>query len=185
MLGLQRRGRRVLRMCRSLFCRGRSGGHSTLAAVIADMVHRGYVDDRLAVNIGDVRDVHVIHAGVVAEGSVVPISAPIADATITKAVVDATIEADLRTPVAFIPGEGAVAPTPITRSPEQANGGRLDPCTRHPEVAFIPVRPVAGRPQKTRGRDHRLRVNRQGRRSDCDRHAHAELREQGVRDGHY
>ena len=39
MLGLQRRWRPVLLVCRGLFCSGRSGGNSTLAAVIADMVH--------------------------------------------------------------------------------------------------------------------------------------------------
>src|SRR5208282_4819180 len=171
MLGLHRRCRRVVLVHRSLFHSGRSSGNSTLAAVIADMVHRGFVDYSLAVDIGDARDIHVIHGAVVEEASVVPISAPIADTTVAEAVVDATVEADALAPIAFIPGEGVAAPTPITRGPEQASGGRLDPCTRNPEVAFLTVRPVAGRPQITGRGDHGLSVYRQRGRSDRDRYA--------------
>ena len=96
MLGLHRRWRRVLLVCRCLFCSGRASGNSTLAAVIADMVHRGVVDYGLVVDIVNVRDVHVIHRAVVVEGSVIPISAFIADTTVAEAIVDATVEADLR-----------------------------------------------------------------------------------------
>ncbi len=110
------------------------------------MVHRGFVDYGFIVNIVDVCDIHVVHGTVVVEGIVVPISSFIADTAVAEAVVDTTVEADLRTPVAFIPSESVAAPTPIARGPEQANGGGLDPGTRHPEVAFIPVRPVAGCP---------------------------------------
>src|SRR5208337_1328704 len=175
MLALHRSCRRVLLVHRSLFHGGRSGGNSTLAAVVADMVHRGFVNYGLAVNIGDVRDVHVIHRAVVVETSVVPISAPIADTTVAKAVVDATVEADTLAPVTFIPCKGIVAPAPIAGSPEQANGRRLDPCAGNPEVAFITVRPVARCPQITGCGDHGLSVYRQRGRSDRDRHA--ELRE--------
>src|SRR5208283_2903688 len=155
MLGLHRRCRRVVLVHRSLFCSGRSSGNSTLASVIADMVHRGFVDDGLFVNIGDVRDIHVTHRAVVEEGSVVPISTAIADTTVAEAVVNATVEADSLSPVAFIPGEGVAAPAPITGSPEQASHGRLDPGTRHPEIAIIAISPVAGRPQIPGGGAHR------------------------------
>ncbi len=183
MLGLQRRWRSVLLVRRGLFCSARAGGNSTLAAVIADMVHRGFVDYGLVVNIVNVRDVHVIHRAVVVEGPVVPISAFIADTTVAEAVVHAAVEADSGAPVAFIPGKGVAAPTPITGSPEQVNGGRLDPRTRHPEIAFIAISPVTGRPQITVRGDHGLRVHRQRGRSDRDRHA--ELRERGGRYGQY
>jgi len=175
MLGLHCGCRRVLLVCRCLFCCGRAGGNSTSTAVIADMVYRGFVDYGLAVDISDVRDVHIIYRAVVEEGSVVPISAPIADTTVAKAVVDATVEADTLAPIAFIPGKGIAAPTPITGGPEQASGWRLDPCARDPEVAFIPVRPIAGRPQVANGGNHGLLINRQRGRSDRNRHA--ELRE--------
>ncbi len=146
-------------MCRGLFCSGRAGGNSTTAAVIADMVHGG-VNYGLVVNIVNDRDVHVIHCGVVVEGPVVPISASIANPTIAEAVVDATVEADLLAPVAFVPSVGVVAPTPVTRSPEQTCFRRLRPRTWHPKVAFISVRPVAGRPQITGSGDHGLFVHR-------------------------
>src|SRR5208282_4820781 len=114
--------------------------------VIADVVHCRFVDYGLAVDIGDVRDVHIIYRAVVEEGSVVPISTLIPDTAVAKAVVDAAVEADTLAPVAFVPGKGIAAP-----------------------------RPIAGSPQITDRRDHRLLVNRQGGRSDRNRHA--ELRE--------
>src|SRR5208282_3615771 len=161
MLGLQRCWWRVLLVGRRLFCRSRASRNSAFAAVIADMVHCGFVDYGLFVNIGDVRDVHVTHRAVVEEGSVIPVSASIADTTIAEAVVYAAVEADTLAPIAFIPGESVAAPTPITGGPQEANGGRLDPRPRHPEVAFIAaIRPVARRPQITGGGAHGLFVHR-------------------------
>ena len=91
---------------------------STRAAVITDVIVGGVVDYGLVVDIVNVRDVHVIHRAVVVEGAVSPISALIADTTITKAVVDATVEPNLSSPVAAIPSIGIVTPTPVTRRPE-------------------------------------------------------------------
>ena len=146
--------------CRSHLCSCGAGGNSTGTTVIADMVHRDVVDYGLVVNIVNVRDVHVIHRAVVVESSVIPISAFIADTTIAEAVVDATVEADIRTPVAAVPGVGVAAPTPITGSPEETNFGSHHPRTRHPEVAFTTISPVAGRPQIAVGGSHGLRVHR-------------------------
>src|ERR1035441_343923 len=117
------------------------------------MVHRRVVDYGFVVNIVNARAADIIYRAVVAEGPIVPIPAFIAGPTIPKTVVDATVEADLRTPVADIPGIGIAAPTPITWSPEQANFGSHYPRTRHPEVSLIAISPVAGRPQITIARD--------------------------------
>ena len=183
-LGLHRCWRRVLPACHRLFRGCRTGGNSTCATVIANMVYRGFVDYGLVVDVVNDRDIHVVHRGVVAEGSVGPISTAVADATVAEAIVDATVEADLAAPVAFIPSEGIAAPTPIAGSPEQANAGRLHPRARHPEIAFIAVRPITGRPQITFSGNHGLGVNRQRGRSDRD--GHAKLRERGGRYGqHY
>jgi hypothetical protein len=182
MLGLRRRRPRVLLVRRCLFRRAGAGVSSAVAAVIAHPVGR-VVDNGLVVNVVNVRHVHVIYRSVVLEGSVIPISAFIAGTAIAVAVVDAAIKADMRTPVAFIPGIGIAAPAPITGSPEQARFGSHHPRTRHPVVAFIPVSPVARRPQVTIGGGHRLLVYRQRRGSDRDRHA--ELREQRGRYGQY
>ena len=172
----------MLRVHRSLFYSGGTSGNSTLAAVKADVVHRGFVDHGLAVNIRYIRDVHITHRAVVEEVSVIPISASVADTAVAEAVVNAAIEANTLAPVAFIPGEGVAAPTPIAGSPEQAHGGRLDPRTRYPEIAFIPISPVAGRPQIAGGRNHGLCIHRERRRSDHD--GHAELCKRDGRYGH-
>jgi len=160
MLRLHRGWGRVSLSSRGLFPCGWAGADSTAAAVIADMVDRGVVDYGLVVNVVNVRDVHVIHRAVVVEGSVVPISAFVADATIAETVIDATVKAYLGTPVSVIPGKGVAAPTPITGSPEQARFGSHHPGTRHPEVTVIPVRPITGRPHVTVGGGHGLLIHR-------------------------
>src|SRR5271166_201956 len=146
-------------MCRGLFRCRRASVNPAVPAVVADVVVRGVVDDGLVVNIVNIRDVYVIHRAVVVETAVIPISALIADATVAEAIVDAAVKADIRAPVAFIPGKGVAAPTPITRRPEKANLGSHHPRTRHPEVPFLSVSPVAGRPQVTVGWSHGLLVN--------------------------
>src|SRR5579863_6210360 len=126
-------------MGRGLFRRGRARPGTTISAVIADVVVRSVVDDGLVIDVVNVGDIHIIHRAVVIEASVSPISALIADATVTKAVVNATVEADVRTPVAIVPGISIVAPAPISGSPEQANLGSHHPRSRHPEVAFLSI----------------------------------------------
>jgi len=182
MLSLERGWLRVLRMRISLLRRGRTRTDSSRAAVVADMVHRGGIDYGLAVNIVNHCSVHVIHRGVVAEVSVIPISASVARTAVAEAVVHAAVKADFRAPIAAIPGVGIAAPTPIARSPEQARFRRLHPRARNPEIAFIAISPVARSPQVAIGGNHRLLIHRQRRRSDGDRYA--ELRERSGRYGH-
>src|SRR5580698_3379383 len=171
----------MLLACCGFFCRGGAGVDPASAAVIAHIVDGGIVDDGLVVNVGNVGFADVIHREVVAEGSIVPISAFIADTTVAEAIVDATVEADMRAPVAAIPGEGAAAPSPITGGPEQAHRGRLHVRTRHPEVAFTPVTPVARRPQISCAGEDGLFIDRQPRWSDL--HRYCELRKQNGRYG--
>ena len=182
-LGLHCGCRRVSRACRGFFRGCRACGNSATAAVVADVVYPGFVDHGFVIDIGNVYATDVIHRGVIEEASVIPISAAVAYATVAETVVDTTVEADGLAPVAFIPGEGVAAPAPIAGSPEQARFRRLDPGARHPEVAFIAIRPVAGRPHIAGGWNHGLGVYRQRGRSDRDRHA--ELREQTGRYGHH
>ena len=82
-------------MRRGLFRCGRASVNPAVPAVIADMVERGVVDYGLVVDVVNIRDVNVIHRAVVVEAAVIPISALIADATISKAVIDATVKADI------------------------------------------------------------------------------------------
>src|SRR5208282_929355 len=180
-LGLHCSCRYVALVRGCLLGRGGAGANSTSATVVADVVYSRGVDNGLVVNIGNVHATHVVHRGVVEEGAVVPISASIAHPAIAEAVVDAAVEADLRAPIPAIPGKGIAAPTPIARSPEQASFRRLDPGTGHPEVAFVAIRPVAGRPHIADRGNHRLLIHGQRGRSDHDRHA--ELSEQTGRYG--
>src|ERR1700689_821751 len=144
----------------SLFRGGRARGNSTISAVIADVVVRGVVDHGFVVDIVKIRAANVIHRAVVVEASVIPISALITETAVAEAVVDASVKADIRTPVAFIPGECVAAPTPVTGRPEQASLRSRHPRACDPEVAFVAVRPVAGGPHVTIRWGHRLRVDR-------------------------
>src|SRR5271166_2982276 len=117
MLSLHRGCRHVMLTSRCLFCRGRPGGNSAGAAVIAHMVDCRFIDYGFLVNIVNACDVDVIHRAVVLEGPVVPISASIAETTVAEAVVDAAVEADACAPVPAIPGVRVVIPSPVTGSP--------------------------------------------------------------------
>jgi hypothetical protein len=89
-----------------------------MAAVIAYVVDRDVVDDGLVINVADARHVgDVRHRAVIEEGSMIPISAFIADTTVAESIVDAAVKPDMRTPVPGIPEERPAAPTPITRRP--------------------------------------------------------------------
>src|SRR5579859_6619852 len=147
-------------MHRGLFRCGWASVDAAVSAVIADVVVRGVVDYSLVVNVVNIRNVHVIHGAVVVEAAVSPIPTLITHAPIAEAVVDATVEADIRAPVAFIPGKGIAAPAPITRRPEKANLGSHHPRPRDPEVAVLSICPVAGRPQVTISGSHRLGIDR-------------------------
>jgi hypothetical protein len=154
--------------------RGRAGSGSPRATVIAHIVHGSIVDNGLVIDIGNVGRAYVVYFAVVIEPPVIPISALIADARITVAIVDAAVETDLGTPISGIPDVDAVAPAPIARSPEQTDCRDLYPCAWDPVVAIIPVRPISGCPDKTFGGTRRLLVH--GQRGWRDVNGHGDLR---------
>src|SRR5580704_12054805 len=139
-----------------LFLRGRRTSRDTaMPAVIADVA--AVLDNRLLINIVDNVDVHIIHPAVIEKVAAVPVTTGIAGADVTKSVVDSTVEADLRAPVAGIPKIGAVNPTPVTRRPEKTYFGRFHPRARNPEIStIIAVAPVAWRPDITIARTNGL-----------------------------
>ena len=157
-------------------CRSRIG--STVAAVVADAVHARIVDDRLVVRVMNDRGVYVHDRGVVEELPSLPVSALKASAHVSESIKNATVEADLVSPIASVPDVNAVAPSPISRSPQETDFGRENPRARHPVVVTIGIvpSPIAGRPEIAFTRTDGLYVNRQKRRSNRDRHADA-LRE--------
>src|ERR1700722_8014418 len=174
-LDLRRKRGLVWFASRSFLGRSGVGSDSTLAAVEGDVglvVHdHGTVD----VNISDVDSIDMHHGGVVEEPAVAPFSSEEADASVTEAIVNATVKTDVRTPITTMPGVKAAAPSPVARSPKHSDG-RHHPGAGHPVVASIIVPcPVAGRPQVAGAGTDRLRVNRQRRRTNANRDAHPDL----------
>jgi hypothetical protein len=158
-----------------------SYGDSASAPVIGDaIVDDGRVvdDDRAVVDMGDV-DVDAVDGAVVVEVISVPIAAVITAAGVTKAVVNSAVEADVRTPVAGVKKEAAVAPSPIAGGPKEADFGRFDPGAGHPVIVgdIVVIGPIAGRPDIAIAGADGLLVNRKRRRADAD--GDADLREGG------
>ena len=156
-------------LAREIFLRGgRTRGDAAAAAVVADV---GVVDDDIPlINIVYDRDVYIVDAAVIEKIAAAPVAAGVADAGITETVVDATVEADLRSPVTGVPDVGAAIPAPVARGPEKSNRGRLDPSSRHPKIsAIIAVAPISRRPDVAGFGANGLGVNGQGGRSNRDR----------------
>jgi hypothetical protein len=61
--------------------------------------------------------VHVADVGVISKVPAIPPAAEEADAAVPEAVINAAVEADLRSPVSAMPKESAAAPAPIPWSP--------------------------------------------------------------------
>jgi len=150
------------------FARRRARANSASPAVVTHAVHGEVVGNRPVVNVGDVRTAEIVHRAVIEEIPAPPLTTDKAPARVAKAVVDAAIEAHMRSPITRVEDEGGSAPTPVARSPQQARLGRHYPGAGNPEVASIGVIcPVAGRPHIAGRRARRLRINWDGRRSDA------------------
>ena len=150
------------------------------AAVVADVVF-GDMHDRGVVGIVNDGRVHVIHIGVVSEVATFPAAAFISKAAVPIAVIDAAVVANLRAPISFIENERVAAPAPITRSPEEAYLGWLNPRAGHPEITTVVKSPVARRPEVTVGGADRLLIDGKRGRSKAHGNADAELGGRTVR----
>jgi hypothetical protein len=147
---------------------------STAGTAIVANVGRVVDDDGLVVDVGDRRVGDVVDGAVVEESAAAPIAAFVADASIAVSIGNAAVEADFRTPIAFMKGIDAVVPAPISWRPQQLRFRRQRPRARYPIIARIVIPgPIAGRPDVAWGRDRRLIVNRQRRRRDIDSYAGA------------
>src|ERR1700733_4835181 len=144
-----------------------------MSAVIAD-VARGADVLSLVISVAEIPAAEIVHRLVVAEAIVAPVAAFISGATVAVSIVHAAVESDFISPIPAVPRVQAVVPSPISRSPQQAFAGRLNPGARHPEIALVAVGPVARCPQIAFLRAGGLRVNDQCGRSDRD--GRAELR---------
>jgi len=91
----------ALAKCAFLF---RTGMHidSACATVVTDPVHGDVIYNRLVIDV-NISDGHIGHPAVIEKGAAPPISASVAGTEISEAVVHATIEADVRSPISGMP----------------------------------------------------------------------------------
>src|ERR1700692_2974563 len=109
-LGLQRRGRHVFFVRHGLLLRRRLGVGSASASVEARSRRVGVGNDGLLVDMGNRNAAEIIDGSIVGEHAIVPVSALVADAAVAIAIIDATVETDLLSPIAVIPTVIAVLP---------------------------------------------------------------------------
>ena len=109
---------------------------------------------------------HMHNRAVVEERSASPLAANEADAAVAETIVNAAVEANVRTPISLVPAVPAMLKAPVAGRPEHACG-RDHPGSRNPVISaiFIPT-PVAGGPEVARSRASGLLINRQSGRSD-------------------
>ena len=163
-LQLRPHGRSMLFMARSQFSRSGSHLQPTRSAVETHTGAAPVFAHRVVVDVVYHGDVQVVDRAVVVEMAATPVAALIADTDIAKAVVDAAIVADMRTPVATVKAIAVVVVAPVAGGPESALVGSLNPSAGHPVVARWSIAPVSGRPQIVVTGSRRLVVVGQGRR---------------------
>ena len=144
----------------------RSGSHLEPARSAVE-AHTGttpvFVDGAI-VDVVYHRDVDVVDRAVVVEVTAAPVAALVADTDVSIAIVDAAIEADVRTPVSTVEAVTVIVIAPVAGCPERALIGSLDPYAGYPVVARLRISPVAGGPEIIVAGSLRLIVLRQGRR---------------------
>jgi len=183
--GLRGRWREVPCAGKPLLFGGRSRVGSTIAAVVADAIHARIVDDRLVVRVMNDGGVYVHDRGVVKEVAASPVSALKASAHVSESIKNATVEADLVSPIASVPDVNAVAPSPISRSPQETDFGRENPRAGHPVVVAIVIvpSPIAGSPEVAISGANGLLIHGYCWRSKTDRNINGDLRGGGGRNG--
>lgn len=88
----------------------RPHGNTAASAVVTDAIDRNLVDHGLVIDVRDTAVAEVVDGTVVIEDVMPPVTAVIAGTGITVTVIDAAVEADLRSPVAGIENVEAVTP---------------------------------------------------------------------------
>src|SRR5664279_3864807 len=100
MLGLSRHRWNMSLRRSSLLGSSRTRVDPAIAAVVTNAVHLGIVDCCCVINIVNVRNINIVHCAVVVEAVVLPAAALVALSEVAVAVINATIEPYLRTPIA-------------------------------------------------------------------------------------
>src|SRR6202049_1539342 len=157
--------------------------HATVAAVEANAVTLVVVIYSCVVNIVIARDVYVAYRLIVVKVAVIPAAAFVAAARIAVAVVDAAVETDFGSPVAFVEDVVVAIAAPVAGGPEIADFGSHDPRSGNPIIIFVAVSPVTGGPDVAVPGGNGLIINGQFGRGDSDRYSYANLSGGGRREG--
>lgn len=117
-LGLHAGGLHVVFILKLALLRRGPGINASAPAIKADPAD-GSVSDHGPVDIGvvDADHVYVGHGAIVKEPATTPISSHEANAAITKAIINAAVEANVGSPVSCVPGIRTADKSPIPGSP--------------------------------------------------------------------
>src|SRR5271170_665894 len=109
-----------------------------------------------AVDVRHAVHIHVHHFAVVEEGAASPLAARETDAAVSEAIVNAAVEADVRSPISTVPAVEAARKSPVAWSPEHAHWPD-NPRPGDPIVAAVVIpSPIAGGPEIARTGTDRL-----------------------------
>ena len=147
--------------------------HSAGPAVEGNMILMH--DHRPVVDAGHIRDADVRDRTVVVELASAPLTAGKSDTGISEPIVNAPIEADVRSPVAGVPHIQPAAPAPVSRRPQHSDRSHY-PRARHPVVTVVIVPPpITRRPHISRAGTDGLRIDWKRRWTDTYRNPNCNL----------
>jgi len=129
-------------------CQFGGRGANVESAGATGIAHFGssVIGDVVIVDIVNDGCIHIVDGAVIVERTSVPISALIAAAHITEAVIDTAIVTNVRTPIPVMPEIAAANERPIRRGPERADVRSNDPRSGNPVITAGSVPPVTGSP---------------------------------------
>jgi len=162
----------------SRFLGGSGSGVDSTRPVEADAIICRSIIDYCTIHVGVVDDgrIHTPNSGVIPEGISLPPTSVETGTIITEAIVDTPVESNVRAPITVVPMIEAVAKSPVSRGPKVSRLGHLYPGARNPEIAIVPIGPVAWTPKISVLRTRRLLVGDEGRRGNCNRNSLSEKR---------
>src|SRR5579863_8047134 len=116
-------GSNVAIPCGNFVLGSRTRVDTAFATVVADV---GVIHNRhmFVVDVVNIDDINVHDVAVIEKVAAVPASADETLAEIPEAVINPSIEADVRSPVTFVKKKNPAVPTPPRRGPEEADFGR-------------------------------------------------------------
>ena len=160
-----------------LFLAGWAGVDATGASIITHAVIYIIINDGpVDIRIMDHRCVDMSDGRIISEVATRPFTTVVTMSSISVAVVNTSIEADVGAPITAMPAIVAACETPITRRPEIAYHGGGIPVAGDPIIAVnIVICPITGDPEVSVRRTWWLIIDGYGRGCDANRDPYADL----------